>query len=526
MSFLLTAIVFVVIFSVLVIIHECGHFFAAKRSGIKVEEFGFGLPPRIWGVKKGETLYSLNLIPFGGFVKLLGEDAHDPKALKDKRSFAAQSVRVRIFVIVAGVAMNFLLALVLLMVGFSVGMQPLILSSDDVLTNIQKNIIQIEPGVVVKTVGKQAEADGLQVGDKILGWNEQVQQALKDAKNPLTVNVLRNDEQKQLTLMPLSTGGFDVTVKDFFYLPRLQVQAVSSSSPYKDLMEGDVLLKINGTALYGIDDFHEVTQKFLSLRMEVLRGDKVIEVEVNLPPQRVIVNDVLANSPAEKAGIKIGDIVTAINGKALAVPQDFAEVTQKSSGKELTYSIIRDGQLLSIPLKPGADGLVGVGLSSIYAPINSDLTLFSRDLLTSIVAVNDVQYPLWEAPLKAVEESGRLALLTVKMFGNVLASIFTTLSVPEGVAGPVGIAQMTYVFVQEGFVSVLRFVALLSLSLAVINVFPFPALDGGRLLFIVLEVIIGKRVQSRYEAIIHAAGFIILMALIFFVTYSDILKIL
>lgn len=90
MEFIVTAIVFVLIFSVLVLIHEWGHFAAARRAGIKVEEFGFGLPPRIWGKKKGETLYSINAIPFGGFVKLLGEDSRDPKLLKNKRSFIAK----------------------------------------------------------------------------------------------------------------------------------------------------------------------------------------------------------------------------------------------------------------------------------------------------------------------------------------------------------------------------------------------------------------------------------------------------
>src|SRR3989344_884285 len=103
-------IVFIIILSILVLIHEFGHFFMAKRSGIGVEEFGFGLPPRAWGKKIGETIYSINWLPFGGFVKLVGEDSTD-KRREDKNSFYVKPIGQRASVVVAGVFMNFLLAI-------------------------------------------------------------------------------------------------------------------------------------------------------------------------------------------------------------------------------------------------------------------------------------------------------------------------------------------------------------------------------------------------------------------------------
>ena len=105
-------IIFILTLLVLVIIHEFGHFIMAKKFGIKVEEFGFGIPPKLWGKKIGETLYSLNLIPFGGFVKLLGEDENDKKVI-NKRDFRAKTVTQRIIVVVAGVTMNLILAWIL-----------------------------------------------------------------------------------------------------------------------------------------------------------------------------------------------------------------------------------------------------------------------------------------------------------------------------------------------------------------------------------------------------------------------------
>ena len=108
MEILLTIVVFILIFSFLILIHEFGHFTAAKRAGVKVEEFGFGLPPRIFGVKKGETLYSINWIPFGGFVRMLGEDSSSKKARNSKRSFVNQPLRTQAWIVSAGVVMNLL----------------------------------------------------------------------------------------------------------------------------------------------------------------------------------------------------------------------------------------------------------------------------------------------------------------------------------------------------------------------------------------------------------------------------------
>src|SRR3989338_8709013 len=111
---MITAVIFIIVLGVLVFIHEFGHFIFAKRAGMKVEEFGFGFPPRVWGIRKGETLYSINAIPFGGFVKILGEDGGS----KDTPgSFASKSFWQRFKVLAAGVTMNFLLAVVLLMIG-------------------------------------------------------------------------------------------------------------------------------------------------------------------------------------------------------------------------------------------------------------------------------------------------------------------------------------------------------------------------------------------------------------------------
>ncbi|MEK7160584.1 MAG: site-2 protease family protein, partial [Patescibacteria group bacterium] len=114
-----TAIAFIIILGILVFVHELGHFFVAKKFGIRVEEFGFGFPPRLFGFKRGETIYSFNLIPLGGFVKIFGEDG---EGKKDHRAFGAKKIWQRTSVLLAGVAMNILLAVFLLTIGFMVGL--------------------------------------------------------------------------------------------------------------------------------------------------------------------------------------------------------------------------------------------------------------------------------------------------------------------------------------------------------------------------------------------------------------------
>ena len=136
---MITFLIFIVVIAVLVLVHEFGHFVMTKRAGMKVEEFGFGFPPRIWGVRKGETLYSINLIPFGGFVKILGEDGGDKS---NPRSFSAKPFWPRFKVLAAGVTMNFLLAVALLAVGNFMGLT-IGLDDQDVPTGIKDRQVQI-----------------------------------------------------------------------------------------------------------------------------------------------------------------------------------------------------------------------------------------------------------------------------------------------------------------------------------------------------------------------------------------------
>ena len=356
---MLTILIFFIVLGVLVLVHEFGHFYVAKKAGMRVDEFGFGFPPRMFGVKSGETIYSINWIPFGGFVKVYGEQGEGED---DPRSFASNRAFIRAKVIVAGVVMNLLLAAVLL--GFG-------------------NFL------------------GLRIG-------------------------LLDDE----------AGARDV---------KIQIINVSSDSPAQ---------------MAGINPLDEI------IRLE--KGNDVISV---------------------------GEV------------EEVQSFVKKYAGQELTLVIGRNSHELDLKLVPRLDPPPGQG-----------------ELGISLVKTGIVSYPWYEAAWRGVRDTGimtaNIAVALVVFFKNLLIDS----SQVADVSGPVGIAVLTGQAAGLGFNYLLQFVALLSINLAVLNIMPFPALDGGRLLFIGIEKLKGSPVSKGVENIVNATGFALLIALMIWITVKDVAK--
>jgi regulator of sigma E protease len=349
-------VVFVLMFSLLVLVHETGHYLAAKRAGVKVEEFGLGLPPRIWGKRHNGTIWSINLIPFGGFVRLKGEDGQHAH---DKDSMVGKGYGDRLLIISAGVLMNFASAYVLLMIGFWLGMAPL--------------------------------AADLKAFD----------------------------------------GG-----------------------------------------------------KFES---------------------KVVVIQVMKNSGAEKAGLKPGDIVLKVNQTSIALAKELQ--TAVGNHEIVTLQVERDKQPLTLK--------VGTKLDS------------GKRVMGVMVdeAVSKVSYVWWKVPGLALLDLVLLIKNIAVGLWMFVVHLFATASIQDSVAGPVGIAKVTSEAVKMGWSYTLQLIIFLSVNLGLINIVPFPALDGGRLAFVVLEIIRGgKKVGKEWENGIHSLGFLLLLALIFAVTYRDIMN--
>lgn len=203
---LLTIIAFVLVIGILVFVHELGHFSVAKIFGVKVEEFGMGFPPRLFKIKKGETIYSINAIPFGGFVKLLGQDGES----HSKDSFMSKRSRVKIPIIAAGVIMNFLLAGVLFSIGYGIGMPPVRLNPDN-LPGKKTNMVMFA-SILDDSVAKGA---GLKVGDQVIGFNSAEEfTAFTSANKGTTVELKIKSENgaEQTKTVNLGAGDYPLGV--------------------------------------------------------------------------------------------------------------------------------------------------------------------------------------------------------------------------------------------------------------------------------------------------------------------------
>ncbi|MDP2691541.1 MAG: site-2 protease family protein [bacterium] len=373
MSYLISILVFLLLFSILILVHEFGHFFAARKCGVKIDEFGMGLPPRakgLWTDKKG-TLYSLNWIPFGGFVRMFGEDSSEKEMWKQKGSFGSKSIPARTIIILGGVLMNFLLGYVILVLLFTVGTKP-----------------------------------------------------------------------------------FIATQEDFQY--------------YRD--QGVIIAE-----------------------------------------DQVLITDFAEDSQADEAGLVVNDVILSADQLPVRSNDEFVAVVQDHAGKSVLVTVLRDGGQLNLSVPVSTEGHIGVVISD--AP--------------RVDEIHEVSYSFPQALVQAGYEVGRLSILTMKLFVQVLVDLFTSFQVSDQISGPVGIAQLTHMATQSGGIwEVLKLMALLSISLGAINVLPIPALDGGRFLSIVFEIITRKRPNPTWEARIHAIGFLIIIILILAVTYNDILRLI
>lgn len=383
---MITVLIFILILGILVFVHEFGHFLVARRNGVEVEEFGFGFPPRIFGVywnKKGEkkivwgskeieeirearkigeekTVYSVNWIPLGGFVKITGEDGEEKG---NPKSFASKPPFARMRILVAGVAMNFLLAAALFSFGFWLGVpQPVEEVKGGRVGSEKIQIVDVGKGT-------PAEAMGIHAGDEILG-------------------------------------------------------AVKENN----------LVKFSSV---------EEVQNFIGEN----KGNRVV-----LEIQR---------------------------------------------GKE-KLEIFGTPRIDS----PEGEGPLGIGLAKI------------------VIA----KYPWYRSIALGFQYTFDLTIIFVSFLGLLIWRLIISQPAGLDVSGPVGIAVLTGQVAQLGFDYLLRFTAMLSVNLAIINILPIPALDGGRILFILVEKLKGSPISQKFERRAHSFGFALLISLMVFVTVRDFVR--
>lgn len=363
----MAVVLFIIVLVALILVHELGHFIVAKLSGMRVDEFGIGYPPRAWAFKRGETEYSLNWLPFGGFVRIYGEDETEGMKTDSARAFSARPRILQALTLVAGIVMNLVLAYVLVVIILLMG-TPRALAPEEVALarNPQLAIASILPGT------------------------------------------------------PAALAG---------------------------LKEGDLIEKVTvpGTEFTGSDP----------AAFTAYIGD-----DITLAPLSFSVNR---------------------NGKHLVVPV-----------------IPRTG---IIPAEP-ARLAIGVGVATVGV----------------------IPMPLVQAPIEGAKLTGELVKQTAVGLTHFFAGIFTLSADLSQVSGPIAIAGAVGNASSQGLASLLSITALISINLALINILPLPALDGGRLLFVLIEAIIRRPIKPSVARAMNTGGFIFLVLLMVVITGHDVLK--
>ena len=350
---IITIIVFIAILFILVVVHELGHFISARIFGVRVDEFGFGLPPRIAGIRRKGVLWSINWLPFGGFVKIKGEDGENNQ---DHDSLSNKKIWKRCIVLSSGVFVNLILAWLLIVIG------------------------------------------------AMIGWPQNI---------------------------------------------------------YPD---------------------QHVPQEYISQRESY-----VVFVE--------------EASPAEEASLMAGDTILKVNGVSYGTLDELYAYLNDTTIKEFNFLVERGKERVALDIIRERDGKLGIAMREFGL----------------------VKYPFFTAIKEGTKKTGELMQSIIRAIYGVFRDLFLGKGISPDIAGPVGIAQATGRVVNLGLLHLIQFIALLSLNLSIINFIPFPALDGGRVLFLLIAKVKGRNISQKVEGVFHTVGLWILLILVALITIRDLM---
>ncbi|MHC9244829.1 sigma E protease regulator RseP [Aeromonas jandaei] len=436
---------FVVALGLLVAVHEFGHFWVARRCGVKVERFSIGFGKAIWRrLGKDGTEYVLALIPLGGYVKMLDGRVDELKPGDEQYAFNHKSVWARMAIVAAGPMANVVFALFALWLMFMIGVPA-----------VKPVIGEVRPASIVAEAGILPGMEIVGVGDEQTGDWESVTYALLS-----------------------HLGDQSVTLK---------VKAPQTS------YATDKNLSLDN---WKFDPDRESPIGSLGI---VPLGGKVLPV----------VSAVVAKSASEKAGLQVGDRIKRVGEQEITEWAQFVELVQHAPGAPLQVVVERNNRDLDVTLTPDTRKVQGklvgfVGLSPQLVPLPDEYRIL-------------LQYGPLQALWQGAQKTWSLITLTFDMIGKLVAGIVSL----DNLSGPISIAKGAGSSADYGLVYFLSFLALISVNLGIINLFPLPVLDGGHLVYFLIEAVTGKPVSERIQEVGFRIGAAILMLLMGIALFND-----
>ncbi|MDN0125030.1 sigma E protease regulator RseP [Yersinia aleksiciae] len=453
MSILWSLAAFIIALGILITVHEFGHFWVARRCGVRVERFSIGFGKALWRrTDRQGTEYVIALIPLGGYVKMLDERVEAVSPELRHQSFNNKTVLQRAAIVSAGPIANFLFAVIAYWLVFIIGVPSVRPVVGDISPQSIAAQANISPGMELKSV------DGIETPD----W---------DSVRLALVSKI-GDKQTQVGVAPFSSGS-----------------------------------DTSGAA--------NIVQKTLDLRQWQFEPDKQDPVvALGIIPRGPQIESVLAEvqpgSAAQKAGLQAGDRIVKVGGQSLDRWQTFVLQVRDNPGKPLVLDIERGSTPLSLTLIPDTKS-VGENRSEGFAGVVPKVIPLPDEYRTIR------QYGPFTALYQAGDKTWQLMRLTVNMLGKLITGDVKL----NNLSGPISIAQGAGVSAEYGLVYYLMFLALISVNLGIINLFPLPVLDGGHLLFLAIEKLKGGPVSERVQDFSYRIGSILLVLLMGLALFND-----
>lgn len=470
---LITVGIFIVVLGIMILVHELGHFLVAKRVGVKILEFNLGMGPRIIGKKWGETEYMIKAFPIGGSVKMLGEEPgeSDEECIDPSeahRAFYRQSPLKRIAITAAGPLLNITLAIILAPMVFMLGIdEPSYLHAKPVLYGVE----------TVPTLSAQAPLIGILAG---VGGGK--------------------------LCLPAVMGA----VQGYF-------SAQGSPAALAGFRKGDEILSAGGVSFQNWQDVIKFTilNPDRTYIFNVKRGSELITVEMTIgkdrrndtgwagfiPAGTNIIGSFTGDSPARESGLQPLDKIVAIDDKRAETWEEIVTAVRGSDGKELKIEVERKGEKHTFHVTPHYDRK-------------------SKTYYIGITPAILVKYP----PHKAIKHGFLFLGEQLGLAFTAIKKLITGQIGRKALGGPIEIAHQVGVAARMGFPYLVKITAIICIWLGVLNLFPFPALDGGHIIFGGIELISRRRLPQKLVDVMNMVGFSLLIALIILVSIQDVMR--
>lgn len=536
----------IILLGLLIFVHEMGHFLVAKYFGVRVEVFSLGFGKKLFKKRRGDTEYAISVIPFGGYVKMFGDELGTEIPEEEKKfAFNHKPVSQRIWIVLAGPLMNFFFAILLFMMIALVG--------EDI---VGTTVGDLSPHSV-------AYQSGFRTGDKILSvngvavetWDELQAQVQSNKNKAISLNVASAaGETRSFEATTVTSENKNVLSDDLYVgeIPGLnftfRATGVGISDPNSlaakaGIKTGFLIQSVNGKPvqkwadlLATIESEEKNKTAFLNLAFTATEDSKT-PISLDLPfvhdgtdastilknagiePSDLYVSKIVENSAAAKAGLKENDRILAINGTEINFWEDLVSRVQKYSPEQdpLQLKVLREGQVLELAIRPeittqqdhaGKDKNVyalGIMTSMILAPPQTVRIKTSNPFKAAYIGLQ-----------KTLHWSKATALSFLRLIQNRVS--------PKSIGGPIMIGQLASKTFQIGLSAFLKIMAIISINLFVLNLLPVPILDGGHLLFYVIEALRGAPLSMKKLEIAQQIGLVLLMGLMVFALFNDITR--